>query len=367
MNVFPNFEAVQVLTVPQLEGLLQSGDGPERVWAAWSLGLRLVGSAVPVLAAAVDQTPDAGVRATLAVMLAGHGRRDILTVLATDDPDADVRASACLHLAGTSLPQMAWVRELLESRLRDDPAIPVQVVLLDLVIAGQISIDPQRLSDALAHPALRIRERAAEFAFSIWLRDKAMPVGLSILLDDEDLDIRTQVRFVAVDRLGSAGFVGLLAETSGLSPEIVAWHLKELARAGATVSWSAVAPLAVEVAGIEVELLRILDDGDPASRPWLLKVVAGNEWPASTLAQPKLLPLLELTPLTPAEVVDAERVRTRLDDSLAAVEEEPEEWMDDDDLEELEEWRTATRVLREAIDHAIVTAPLHVEAPDDLG
>lgn len=355
-GTYPTFEAVQALPAIDLERLLQTGDGPERVWSAWSLGIREGAAAVPALALAADQAPDAGVRATLAVVLAGYGRRDILAVLASDDPDPDVRASACRHLAGTSLPELDWVRELLEDRLRTDSAIEVQMVLLDLAIAGQISIGPDQLAASLGHDEWRIRTRAVVLTDSEWTRNRAMPRGFAALLGDVDLDIRERAHHVALDHLGPAALVRLVGATD-LPVDVIVWHLNVLAADGETVPWSAIKPLASDKRDIDYELLTILADGDPGSRPWLLRIAADGDWRATDLAKSKLAPLLTEPPLSRAEVIAAERLRARLSDQLAE-DDEPDEWMDEEDLEWRSRWRAATTAFLDRVDRALAAAAM---------
>lgn len=81
---------------------------------------------------------------------------------------------------------------------------------------------------------------------------------------------------MAVERLGPAAFVGLLAKP-GDTPKIIGWHVKAWAAEGLTVPWAALEPLAADASGIDDDLLAILADGDPASRPWLLRVMAGED------------------------------------------------------------------------------------------
>jgi hypothetical protein len=65
-----DYPTVAGLPTPDLERLLRVGDSPERVWAAWSLGLRDAAASLPHLTAAATESPDAGVRASLTVVLA---------------------------------------------------------------------------------------------------------------------------------------------------------------------------------------------------------------------------------------------------------------------------------------------------------
>jgi hypothetical protein len=353
-GTYADYGAVQALNDQELETLLRTGDGPERVWAAWSLGLRKGASAVPTLAAAADRAPDPGVRARLAVILAGYGEIETLSVFATDDPDADVRASACVQLARTSLPQLAWVQKLLQDRLRIDTAVPVQLVLLDLVLGGQLSIDAEQLRLALRHPDWRIRKRAADYVMTIWVHDDEMPGGVVDVLGDLDLDIRADIRDTALDRLGVEGFLRMLGGLEGIPTDIVRWHLDEVVRTRREAPWSAIAEL-TDRPGLEDELVVLVAGGDVASRAWLLDLVgtyAGYGW---WQAREKLLLVLEAAPpLSIDERNVATEIRDRVEQQLA--EPPPEEWMDAEDIEEQEEWLASLRDYRQALDRAIRSA-----------
>src|SRR5690349_2327802 len=79
-----SFEEVTQLDAGALRALFRRGRPEQRIWAIWALALKtggLVGVADP---GAGD--PDAGVRRTMAIMLAGHGEHEMLIELARRDP-----------------------------------------------------------------------------------------------------------------------------------------------------------------------------------------------------------------------------------------------------------------------------------------
>ena len=353
-HTFNDFSEVRDLASPALEDLLRAGDGPERVWAAWTLGLREGAEAVPALVDTVGVSPDPGVRASLAVILAGHGRRDILEVLAVDDPDADVRASACRHLAGISLPQDPAVREFLEAKFQGDDAAPVWIVLLDLVNGDLLSIAPKELRKGLASQDVRVRRRAAEQAWVVWRRDGRVSEGTNRLFADEDPDLRGQMHDVALERVGPSGVVAMLGEATGLSDEVIRWHLRLLIAATAEASWDGISALAARGQDYDKDLLTLFDGSDERARPWLLRIMAGDDRLAN-LGLPKLALLLPAPPLSRQEVVDAIELRARID-VLVSDADEPDDWMDAIDLAELKQWADETMAVASSIDAAIASS-----------
>ncbi len=125
------FEQVRELAERELRELLDHGRPEQRVWAIWALALRST-EAVGELARRAE--PEAGVRRTLAVVLAGHGELDLLIALAHRDPAAEVRAAAMQLVARLALDgklPLALVRERAAS---DGPE--VRIAILGVLFAG---------------------------------------------------------------------------------------------------------------------------------------------------------------------------------------------------------------------------------------
>ena len=77
---YTSFSDVERLDADALKTLLIAGEPPERVWAAWALGLRHHQAFARELRATAAEEPHAGVRRHLVVVLAGAGeRRSVLT------------------------------------------------------------------------------------------------------------------------------------------------------------------------------------------------------------------------------------------------------------------------------------------------
>lgn len=345
---YADYPTVAGLPTPDLERLLREGDAPERVWAAWSLGLRDAAGALPHLTAAATQSPDAGVRASLIVILAGHGRRDVLAALVEGDPDPDVRAAACRHLAGTSIPGEDWAWELLGRRLATDDAPAVLAVLLDLAADGRVTIGDQRRAQLLTRPEERVRHPAAEHAIAAWRDGSPMPAGFAELLDEADVALRERAADLLADRLGAGGVARLLAVWPATG-RVAAWQPKRLARRGLRAGWDDLGAVAA-VEGAEDGVVAALAEDDVAARPWLLSVAARQEsaaWPEALERAVRLA--IASTSLGDAELDDARQVRSTLARWIEVEEEDPSlDWPDESSA-----WVESQRAALAALDVVI--------------
>ena len=96
---YTSFSDVERLDPEALKALLVEGEPPERVWAAWALGLRHHEGFARNLRATVAEEPHAGVRRHLVVVLAGAGESRSVRTMAVHDPDERVRATALQYVA----------------------------------------------------------------------------------------------------------------------------------------------------------------------------------------------------------------------------------------------------------------------------
>ncbi len=71
----PNFAVVAALSPEEQSSLLEGGDGPERLWSAWAIALRLGRDALPLLRSTEGSDIPDGLRRQLLVVLAGMGER----------------------------------------------------------------------------------------------------------------------------------------------------------------------------------------------------------------------------------------------------------------------------------------------------
>ena len=141
---FATFADVDRLDAAELQALLLDGEPPERVWAAWALGLRHDVAFAHDLRASAAEEPDPGVRRHLIVILAGAGEERSLLTLAIHDPDERVRATALQYLARLAGPDDAEVNDLLARTLATAPP------LLQLAcVAGLRADAPARLWQAV--------------------------------------------------------------------------------------------------------------------------------------------------------------------------------------------------------------------------
>ncbi|MEP6863614.1 MAG: hypothetical protein ABJE66_23515 [Deltaproteobacteria bacterium] len=125
------FEQVQGLAERDLRELLEHGRPEQRVWAIWALALR---SSDGVGDLGRRDEPDAGVRRTLAVVLAGHGELELLMALARRDPAPEVRAAAMQLVARLALDGTLPTTIVHERAAADGP--DVRIAILGVVFAS---------------------------------------------------------------------------------------------------------------------------------------------------------------------------------------------------------------------------------------
>ncbi len=151
-----SYEAAAELDHDQLRVLFETGRPEQRVWAIWALALE---HGPAELIARVGRQPDAGVRRTLAVILASHGEYDLLLGLARDDPSIAVRASA-VQLATRLAAGDAIDRAVVDDATRAEPEI--RIALLGAIDTGAPAWLIAIARDALASPAPEVQEEAFE-------------------------------------------------------------------------------------------------------------------------------------------------------------------------------------------------------------
>jgi hypothetical protein len=120
---FGSFADVDRLGAKELTALLTGGEPPERVWAAWALGLRHHEGFARDLRATAAEEPDPGVRRHLLVILAGAGESRSVLTLAGHDPDERVRATALQYLARLARPDDDETNALLVRTLAEGPPL----------------------------------------------------------------------------------------------------------------------------------------------------------------------------------------------------------------------------------------------------
>jgi len=155
------FEQVKELADGDLRQLLEHGRPEQRVWAIWTLALR---SSEEVGQLGRRAEPDAGVRRTLAVVLAGHGELELLVALARRDPAPEVRAAAMQLIARFAIDGSLPHALVAERATADGPE--VRIAILGVMFAGA----PKWLNE-LAIGMLEDREPEVRYeAFDALLR-----------------------------------------------------------------------------------------------------------------------------------------------------------------------------------------------------
>jgi hypothetical protein len=120
-----SFEEVAQLDTEELRALFRRGRPEQRVWVIWALALRTGSVATVADTGAGD--PDAGVRRTMAVMLAGHGEHELLIELARRDPSRAVRQSA-MQLVTRLATQGVIDAEIVLEAARSDAGVHVAIL-----------------------------------------------------------------------------------------------------------------------------------------------------------------------------------------------------------------------------------------------
>ncbi len=133
--VYTDLSEVQRQPTNLVRRLSVVGDPRERLWAAWTLGLRDV-DAQTWLAQRARIDPSPGVRRHLAVMMAGFRRLDVLWAL-TCDPHPRVRATAIVALCRLSPNHdvVAWDRIM--------PRLMTDAVEVRCAILRELPADPR--------------------------------------------------------------------------------------------------------------------------------------------------------------------------------------------------------------------------------
>lgn len=126
---YKSFQRVVGLKEEELRKLLRDGDGPERVWSAWALGLLLGQDALSPMIGTLSGDPSPGVRRNLIVFIAGSGDTDSLKTLAESDPDEGVRLTACQYILRV-LQDTSQRDQFLDSRLEAETAQSVRIGIL---------------------------------------------------------------------------------------------------------------------------------------------------------------------------------------------------------------------------------------------
>jgi hypothetical protein len=124
-----HFNEVYELDIETQHKLLEGGTPVEKLWAAWSLGLKSDETLHSQLLMEIREDPAPGLRSKFAIMLAGMGERSILEVLAAYDMDEFVRETACRYLL-QAFDHDQQLQDFMVDRLFTDEAPLVRKLIL---------------------------------------------------------------------------------------------------------------------------------------------------------------------------------------------------------------------------------------------
>ena len=232
---FEEFGQLAGLGSDELRGLLDAGDGRERVWAAWALGLRAAADAVPDLSSALRAEPSPGVRRHIVVTLAGLGELLLLQVIATADPDPYVRATAYQHLAMQAAPDNPAAFDILLHAVRDGSP------LVRRAVAEWLSDDaPESVAGAVAGLAGEVDGEARDAVARYLVRgrnvpDDALHVAWTVLHGRCDQTVEAAIMVRLFERVGGKA---IFESAVRLDSDAVAAAADILIRHVVAVDWS---------------------------------------------------------------------------------------------------------------------------------
>ncbi len=277
-----DFAELAHLDTEVLRSLLEAGEPPERVRAAWALALRLGTTIRPDLVQGSLTEPDPGVRRHLVVVLAGYQERAVLATLARQDDDEAVRAVACQYLAMISRPEDTESWRLLHERLEEDASAEVRRA----AIAYLPPHTPAFLRSAVAARAgdesLDVRRAVADRLLE-WagLSGEGLP---EVLVSRLHLEPELELRREWVRRACALGGEGALLEALVDAPEgTLRFVLEFYAAQGVRLPWESLRPFTqLGRPGLDSLLMDLLEPGtQDEADAWLLEV-ALRSWRDST-------------------------------------------------------------------------------------
>ena len=170
---YESFKALGGLMDDELARLSKLGDPAERVWAAWTRGLRMGARFSGDALARLDTEPNSGIRRHLIVMLAGFWAemqgasadrrvdtetiKSMIEAMATFDPDDRVRATAWMNLIRVQHLSLTQA----EQGLQDESTV-VRLLILDSYAGAWPPEQVYRLDIFFADPDVRVRRAALE-------------------------------------------------------------------------------------------------------------------------------------------------------------------------------------------------------------
>jgi hypothetical protein len=190
-----DFAIVAALSLEEQRSLLESGDGPERLWSAWAIALRLGREALPLLRSMEGSAVPEGLRRQLLVVLAGMGERQLLRTIAETEPSPSVQATASMLYLRTA-PDAAS-SETVSFALRQLQIAPTEVrrAILNEQELGQASIPTRELFPALSDADVAVRVACAACILkdpSSSTYSDAVRAVVVAFADERDSDVRRE-------------------------------------------------------------------------------------------------------------------------------------------------------------------------------
>jgi hypothetical protein len=235
-----DYTAVAALSEDEQLSLLQTGDSPERLWAAWALALRRGRSALPTLVSLPNDALTEGLKRQLLVVLAGLGARDLLREIAVADPSTNVRATALANYIRTSGPDDTV--STLEFALEYvDPCHPELVVTILLEHeASRINLPEPVLIACLSEQNVDIRQAAIRCILKNERRSSTARIALLQGLVDEPDEFLRKELLSHLPRADLSLLVDLMTNTSADGITLVLNHLE---KKFGTLAWDELKPL----------------------------------------------------------------------------------------------------------------------------
>jgi hypothetical protein len=243
------FREVMDLSTEQASQLLLAGDPVERLWAAWTLGLRRGVAAAGELARALEGEPSPGTRHQIVIMLAGLRHVEALRALAHAEPSPDIRAAACQYLARLVEPSDLVTYDLLMNRMANDEARQVRASILHALrddAPEVVRARAERCAQALALPPPATADEAPAAV------DPGVPPGKALVERLELHAYREDREALISQHLNRVGVDTLIGEVAGAPVWAVEEALLVAAVAERVTSWDRVEPL-VARGDIEVD------------------------------------------------------------------------------------------------------------------
>jgi hypothetical protein len=263
-----DYAAVAALPEQEQIRLLETGDGPERLWAAWALALRQGRGALSALASLPTGTLNEGLKRQLLVVIAGLGARTLLREIALADPSVKVRATALANYIRTCGPDdmastLSFALEQVSTRI---PELVISVLIEHE--ANRLKLPEPVLLACLSDQNPEIRQTAINCILSeVGVSSIARVALLRRLVDEQGESMRNQL-LSYLPRADLPLLIDLLKD--GPSDGIVLL-LHHLERKFGTLTWEELKPLtAVSELSVVDTALRLVQLPLPDEAiPWL--------------------------------------------------------------------------------------------------